>query len=223
MPLRPEEWLGDEVLLHLVRHARPVIEPGKPASSWRLDPAAPDLQRLRTFLHTNTAAASWHSSDEPKAVATASALTDGEVEVVPMLKEAVRADWFPHRDQFEAAALAAFARPADAAHPGWEPFDQTRARVRATADKIVRRSRTDVVLVGHGTAWTLLVSDITGQPPDLESWRRLGQPDLCTLDLDARSVVRAWGTWQLDGSPTRDRVSSGDRLPVELAAPQAES
>jgi broad specificity phosphatase PhoE len=200
--------LGDEVLLHLVRHGRPVIEPAKPASSWQLNPAAsPDLQRLRAFLHTNTAAASWYSSDEPKAVATASALTDGEVEVVPMLREAVRADWFPRQDQFLAAALAAFARPAHAARPGWEPFDQTRARIRATADEIVELSRTDVVLVGHGTAWTLLVSDITRQPPDLESWRRLGQPDLCTLDLDTRSVVRAWGTWQPEGSPPRDSVS----------------
>ena len=194
--------MGYEVLLHLVRHGRPLIEPGKPASSWRLDAAAsPDVQGLQVFMRTNAAAASWHSSDEPKAIATASALTDGEVEVVPMLREAVRADWFPHQDQFQAAALAAFARPAHAARPGWEPFDQTRARIRATADKIVKRSRTDVVLVGHGTAWTLLVSDITGQPPDLESWRRLGQPDLCTLDLDTTSVVRAWGTWQLNDSP----------------------
>jgi broad specificity phosphatase PhoE len=197
--------LGGEVLLHLVRHGRPVIEPGKPASSWRLDRAAsPDLQRLRTFLATGTAAASWYSSDEPKAVGTARTLTDGEIEVVPALKEAVRADWFPRQDQFQAAALAAFARPAHPALPGWEPFDQARARVRAAANDIVGRSRTEVVLVGHGTAWTLLVSDLTGQPPDLDSWRRLGQPDLCTLDLDARSVVRAWGAWRPDGSPTRD-------------------
>ena len=200
-------WLGDEVLLHLVRHGRPVIEPGKPASSWRLDPAAStNLQRLRTFMDAQTTPASWHSSDEPKAVATASALTDDEVEVVPMLKEAVRTDWFPQQHQFQAAALAAFARPAHAAHPGWEPFDQTRARIRATADEIMQRSRADVVLVGHGTAWTLLVSDITGQPPDLESWRRLGQPDLCTLNLHTTSILRAWGTWQLDGWPTRDAV-----------------
>jgi broad specificity phosphatase PhoE len=196
------------MLLHLVRHGPPVIEPGKPASSWLLDPAAsPDLRRLRTFMAANTAAVSWHSSDEPKAVATASALTDDEVEVVPMLREAVRADWFTRQDQFQAAALAAFARPAYAAHPGWEPFDQTRARIRAAADEILRRSRTDVVLVGHGSAWTLLVSDLLGQPPDLEAWRRLGQPDLCTLNLYTRSVVRAWGTWHLEGSPTRDGVS----------------
>jgi broad specificity phosphatase PhoE len=189
------------VLLHLVRHGRPTIEPGKLASSWQLDPAAsPGLQRLRSFMVANAPAASWHSSDEPKAVATASALTDGEVEVVPMLREAGRADWFPLQDQFRAAVLAAFSEPTIAACPGWEPFDQTRARVRVSADEIVGRSPNDVVLVGHGTAWTLLVSDITGQPPDLESWARLGLPDLCTLDLHTESVVRAWGTWQSHGS-----------------------
>jgi broad specificity phosphatase PhoE len=181
-------WLGGAVLLHLVRHRRPVIEPGKPASSWQLDDAAiSEMQQLRTFMNANVRAASWYSSDEPKALGTARALTDGEIEVEPGLREAIRADWFPHQDQFRAAVLAAFGAPSRAGRPGWEPLDQTHARILAAVARIVDRSRTDVVLVGHGTAWTLLVSEITGQPPDLESWRRLRMPDLCTLDLSTGS------------------------------------
>ena len=40
----------------------------------------------------------------------------------------------------------------------------------------------DVVLVGHGTAWTLVVADLTGRPPDLERWAALEMPDLISLD-----------------------------------------
>lgn len=144
----------------------------------------------------NIRAASWYSSDEPKAVATTRALTDGEFDTVSALHEALRADWFPHEDEFQAAVFAAFEIPARAARPGWEPFDRTRARIFKAAQEILDLSQTDVVLVGHGTAWTLLVSEITGQPPDLDAWRRLEMPDLCTLDLSTGTVVRPWRNWQ---------------------------
>ena len=42
----------------------------------------------------------------------------------------------------------------------------------------VLRALTDVVLVGHGTAWTCLVSALRGAPPDLDAWESLAMPDL---------------------------------------------
>jgi broad specificity phosphatase PhoE len=36
----------------------------------------------------------------------------------------------------------------------------------------------DVVLVGHGTAWTLLRAALSGEPPDLDAWTRLSMPDV---------------------------------------------
>lgn len=36
----------------------------------------------------------------------------------------------------------------------------------------------DVVLVGHGTAWTVLVAALTGRPPDLDAWAALRMPDV---------------------------------------------
>jgi broad specificity phosphatase PhoE len=184
------------VLLHLVRHGRPLIEPGRPTSGWRLkDPPAPELRRLRAFLEANVSSATWHSSSEPKALATARALTDREVEVDPGLREVIRTDWFPDRRDFEAAVSQGFAAPSRAARPGWESFDQARGRVGRVLAGIVERSTTDVVLVGHGTAWTLLVAEITGRSPDLDAWQRLSMPDLCSLDLTSRSVARPWGAW----------------------------
>lgn len=39
----------------------------------------------------------------------------------------------------------------------------------------------DVVLIGHGTAWTLLEAELTGREPDPARWRSLGTPDVITL------------------------------------------
>ncbi len=39
----------------------------------------------------------------------------------------------------------------------------------------------DVVLVGHGTAWTVVAAALTGAEPDLDRWARLGMPDVLTL------------------------------------------
>ena len=184
------------MLLHLVRHGRPFIEPARPASGWRLDdPAAPELRQLRGFLDANVPSATWHSSDEPKALATARALTDREIEVDPELREVIRSDWFPDRRDFAAAVAQGFAAPSRAARPGWESLDQTRERVGRAVARIIDRSTTDVVLVGHGSAWTLVVAEITGRSPDLDAWQRLTMPDLCSLDLSSRSVAGAWGTW----------------------------
>jgi broad specificity phosphatase PhoE len=43
-----------------------------------------------------------------------------------------------------------------------------------------------VVLVGHGAAWTCLVSALRGDPPDLEAWRRLAMPDLVQCEVPRR-------------------------------------
>jgi broad specificity phosphatase PhoE len=41
----------------------------------------------------------------------------------------------------------------------------------------------DVVLVGHGTAWTVLVAALTDTPPDIDRWERLATPDLIVLPV----------------------------------------
>jgi len=165
--------------LHLVRHGRPLVVVGDPAATWELDPATyDDVWALRSRL---PARATWFASPEPKAVQTAQLLTEGDVGVVDDLREHQRSgEWV---EDFAGAVRRAFERPDLPAVEGWEPLRDCRERVVSA----VRRVRDvhageDVVLVGHGTAWTLAVADLTGRPPDLARWAALGMPDLIVVD-----------------------------------------
>jgi broad specificity phosphatase PhoE len=167
------------VRLYLVRHGRPIVDRARPAHEWELDPAyAEDVRAMRGGL---PGVAAWFSSPEPKALATARLLTDEEVEVVDDLREHERqtADWI---DDFEAVVRRAFEDPSVPAHAGWEPLADTRRRVVTTVAGILDRCRDrDVVLIGHGTAWTLVGSAFTGEAPDLDRWARLGMPGVQCL------------------------------------------
>lgn len=165
--------------LHLVRHGRPLIDPATPASTWELDPAAyDDIWALRARLPH---AAAWYSSPEPKARQTAELLTDGDLGIIDDLREHERAaGWV---EDFAGTVRAAFAAPETSAHPGWEPMAVCRDRVRSAARQLLSVHRDeDVVLVGHGTAWTLLAAELTGHRPDLARWATLGMPDVIVVD-----------------------------------------
>jgi broad specificity phosphatase PhoE len=109
-------------------------------------------------------------------------LTDGEVGVVEDLREHVResTEWV---EDFADAVRRAFAVPDAMAAPGWEPLDQCRDRVvRAVEGILSAHAQGDVVLVGHGTAWTLVGAALTGSEPDLDRWRALTMPDLLVVE-----------------------------------------
>lgn len=175
-------------VLYLVRHGRPLIERTRPAHEWPLDPAyADDVRALRPRLPKH---ASWFSSPEPKALATARLLTDQPVEVVPDLREHERhtSDWIA---DFEPLVRRAFDHLDVPAYDGWEPLADTRRRVVAAVAGILDRRAEhdhdhnhDLVLVGHGTAWTVLRSALSGEPPDREWWARLAMPDLAQCKVD---------------------------------------
>ena len=172
-----------------------MIKPGRPASTWPLDPLASTEQMhvLRRVLDERAPSAAWHSSDEPKAFATARLLTAGPVRTLPALREAHRSDWFANHAEFRAAVFEAFNHPGRPARPGWEPLDESRQRISAAIAQLVAETGDGLILVGHGTAWTLLISEITGCEPDLSAWTRLRAPALCTVDLDTRAISHPWG------------------------------
>jgi broad specificity phosphatase PhoE len=171
------------VALFLVRHGRPTPRAGLPAHEWDLDPAGfDDVWALRESGRLPVRA-TWFSSPEPKATATAQLLTEADVGVVDGLREHVRAstDWI---DDFAGTVARAFADPRTPAYDGWEPLVACRDRVvRAVGGILQVHAGEDVVLVGHGTAWTVLVAELSGRAPDLERWRRLAMPDLLVLDV----------------------------------------
>ena len=76
-----------------------------------------------------------------------------------------------------------FEEPGRSAHPGWEPLDACRERVvRAVEGILAAYGDDDVVLVGHGTAWTVLAAALTATEPDLDRWRALQMPDLVVVE-----------------------------------------
>lgn len=168
-------------MIVLVRHGRPRVEPGLLASAWELDPAGfDDIWALRESGRLPQRAR-WFSSPEPKALATAHLLTDTEVGVVDGLREQVRdtADWI---EDFEATVRRAFAEPDRPAYDGWEPLAATRERIGTVVRALLaEHAGEDLVLVGHGTAWTVLAADLTSTPPDLERWAALGMPDVIEI------------------------------------------
>jgi broad specificity phosphatase PhoE len=169
-------------MLYLVRHGRPLVDRSRPAHQWELDPAAyDDVWALRASGRLPVGA-TWFCSPEPKAVATAQLLTDGDVGVLDGLREQVRdsTEWL---EDFDDAVRRAVAVPDAVAVPGWEPAAACRDRVVRTVEGILAADDGgDTVLVGHGTAWLLLEAALTGVEPDLDRWRALGMPDLVVID-----------------------------------------
>jgi len=178
--------------LTLVRHGRPLLDPALPAARWPLaDDAAAEVLALGTV---GDPAAAWFSSPEPEALATARLLGPGSIEVVEDLREAERsAVWFEDAGEFGAVVRRGFESPAEPAVTGWEPLARTRTRVVATVRELLAPGR-PLVLVGHGTAWTLLVAELTGAEPDLDAWAAMPMP--AVADLEVRSggatLVRTW-------------------------------
>ena len=167
--------------LHLVRHGRPLPRPGVAADQWELDPAGFDEVWALRESGRLPAGAAWFCSPEPKAVATAQLLTEATVGMVEDLREHARAStvWI---EDFTGTVVRAFEQPEVPAYDGWEPLAACRDRVVPAVRRILDvHAGEDVVLVGHGTAWTLVVSALTGAEPDLEAWARMAMPDLIVL------------------------------------------
>jgi len=173
------------VTLHLVRHGRPVVHPGVPPHEWELDPAGyDDVWALRESGRLPGVAA-WFSSPEPKALGTAQLLTDTEIGVVEELREHERGvtPWCDDLQEWRSIVASVFTAPEQPALPGWEPLSRTAARLIPAVRRIVTaHGDDDVVLVGHGTAWTLLVAELTGAPADLARWDTLAMPDVIVVE-----------------------------------------
>ena len=136
----------------LVRFGRTLQQPGVPTARWDLDPAGfDDVWALRDRLPQGAA---WFTAPEPAAMSTAQLLTDADVGVLEDLR----------------------------AQGEQEPSTACRARVHRTVAAVLGvHHDQDVVLVGHATAWTGLVADLTGVEPDPDRWATLAVPDVIEL------------------------------------------
>lgn len=134
---------------------------------------------MRALSGRLPAKALWFSSPEPKARQTAQLLTDQPVVIVDGLREQIRSGWY---DDLRTVVDRAFAEPSNPAQPGWETLNACQARVVAAVTKIrADHPQSDLVLVGHGTAWTMLVAHLTDTEPDLTALRARAFPDVVAL------------------------------------------
>jgi broad specificity phosphatase PhoE len=187
------------VLLHLIRHGASATNPTTPAHDWPLnDSARSGIEELRDS-GALPVGAQWFSSPEPKALETARLLYSGEAQVVDDLREAERSPvWFDVTSEFESTVARAFAKPDLVVVPGWEPLARTRSRVTRAARALLAAAApaSDVVMIGHGTAWTLLIAELTATEVDVASWRSILMPDQCAIDVDCGRLFSGWGDWR---------------------------
>jgi broad specificity phosphatase PhoE len=183
------------VTLHLVRHAQSRMNSSAPSWDWTLAPSAHEGALRLQDAGVLPRDALWVSSSELKAVLTAQLLTDSAVRLDDDLREAVRDPEFLHHEDFQRRVLRSFARPDECAADGWEPLARTQARVvRAAVTAVEEGAGRDVVLTGHGTAMTMLVAGLTGEPPDVAAWEAMRMPDHCAITWPGE-LVAAWGSW----------------------------
>ena len=185
--------------LHLVRHGPPRAIPALPAEAWPLDFAAVDEVMALRSAAVLPFAGRWFSSPEPKAIATAELLAASPAQVVDEFREAQRPHrWLPPGD-FAALVRRSVEHPDVPAGDGWEAATRTQQRVVEAVQRICADSAGEVVLVGHGTAWTLLVAALTGRAPDMVAWEQMLLPDHCALASAGRGpwqVTSSWGAWR---------------------------
>lgn len=166
---------------------------------WGLAESAAEATAALRISHALPADAVWVGSPEPKAVATARLLTAEPLRVDPDLREAGRDAGYVSATEFAERVRRSFEDVDRAAATGWEPLALTRQRVHAAARRAVDDAAgRDVVLVGHGTAFTMLVAALVRAAPDVESWQTMRFPDHCALAVDplgSARIMSPWGAW----------------------------
>lgn len=171
--------------LLLVRHSNPAVRPNVPARDWSLsDRGVARARQLALGLELERAS-SIHSSVEPKALETATALRHvWQLPVKPVqgLHEHDRSNEpLLSRPAFERRLRDCFERPTVVAF-GRESADEARRRFTVAITRLLIGDRGDVVVVTHGTVLALYVAAVTGQDP-YAFWRRLDMPCAVTLTL----------------------------------------
>lgn len=184
---------GTEARLILIKHARPEIVPGKPASSWLLSEEGkqscrPLAERVRGYgpdvIITST---------EPKANETGlrmSSVLGLPFESAPDLHEA-RRDTVPYHeniDEWHTRVAEFFSKPGELVL-GEETAEQATERFSAAVDSLLARhpGRT-VATVCHGTVISLYAASVAGIDP-FPLWQSLGLPSFVVMSGPDRDVI----------------------------------
>ncbi|MBN1149184.1 MAG: histidine phosphatase family protein [Anaerolineales bacterium] len=181
-----------EKLLILVKHSLPEIEPGRPASHWRLSGEGKRRCQALADLLAAYQPVSIVSSQEPKAVETAR-IVAGRLglrakSAAGLHEHERRTAPFTDQPTFEAAVARFFAHPNQLVF-GEESAEQAQARFSAAVDSLLaQHTGGNLTLVAHGTVITLFVARSNGIEP-LAFWKRLGLPSLVVLSISNLALL----------------------------------
>lgn len=191
-------------VLILVKHSLPEIDPAVPSREWRLSEEGRVRSRILAGLLDQYDLDVVFSSNEPKAVETASTSARRlhvPVEVVEGLHEHERSNvGFLEKDQFEQSIARFFSRPAELVF-GEETADAAYDRFSEAVNGVSDRfPQANVALVTHGTVLSLLVSRALALEP-FATWKRLGLPSFIALSRPGFDLVET--CWRVEGTGPR--------------------
>lgn len=176
--------------LHLIKHARSVPDPTRPACEWSLDPTGEAaVPRLARRLDPRPDLV--FSSEEPKAQATARLLAetlDVPWRTAPDLHEHGRrtAPFLPTEEDFREAVRGLFERPDDT-HFGEETGRQARERFTRAVQDVMNATTGTVAIVAHGTVIALMAAHENGRD-SFSLWSSLGFSEHRTLNWPERTL-----------------------------------
>ena len=178
--------------LILIKHAMPLVEADVPPAEWRLSERGWREARLLADVLVPMNATSLYSSDERKAIETASAVSDRldlSVHSEPGFREHARPDT-PIRDSsvWRETVLDAINRPEDLVL-GAETVGDARRRFTSAVIEADRSAPPGpMIIVAHGTVISMLVAYLLDIEP-APIWERLGLPSLIAVEWPARDRI----------------------------------
>lgn len=186
----PEKPLALRILL--VRHARPLVDAGRPSHEWDLeDGASEDIVSLSPYLRRFNVDGII-TSPERKAVSTAGIIASVlrlPVVVEPALREQGNegVPWVGGEHLFREAVAHHFARPCEVVL-GNESSDDAVKRFGAGVER-ARAWHRFPLLVGHGRVMSGFIARIAGMQP-MEVWTDLRMPDALIVDIENKTWRR---------------------------------
>ena len=184
-------------LVRYLTHPQVHIAPARDVRRWSLNEIGQDRVALLAASGALNGTTRVLSSDENKAVETASPLAaalDRSVEVWGRMGENDRsATGYLPEAEFEATADAFFAHP-DASVRGWEMARAAQARILAEVNTALElRCDGDVLIVGHGAVGTLLWCALSGvEISRAHDQGPGGGGNWFAFDLKARKPFSGW-------------------------------
>ncbi len=183
--------------LVLIRHARPQIQPGIPASRWELSNQGRRRCRVLAGKLEPYLPAAIVSSTEPKAYQTAEIVgrTLGiPYTPAPGLQEHAREKipYYSDREDFRKAVVGLIENPDELVF-GEETAAQALRRFEGAVRKAVRQQPDiNLFIASHGTVMALFVARHNPISP-VEFWTRLKMPDMVPLQFPDFRLLPAGG------------------------------